>query len=234
MKTFGLTVFFAAMSVATAFADPDLLCSGRVQDLKDSKNFYIEERYRSLGADGARLLDSVVYKGPQGQIIGQKILRYPKQGYLTEFLLNQNHIGMRVEVKRMGQEWQIAVTEKGKTRVKKNAIPADAVMDAGIDTWIVERLGLLKQGKRLGFKLMAPELNDWFRFEAVQVPGAPAGQLRVKLEAKSAVLRFLGSEILVDYDLKTGRLMRYEGLSDIRDFAGKNVTARVSYSCRNL
>jgi hypothetical protein len=62
--------------------------------------------------------------------------------------------------------------------------------------------------------------------------GDPRGlrTVRFALEIDSAFLRIVVPPIVVIYDRDTRRLLRYEGLSNLRDASGENHSVRIEFN----
>jgi hypothetical protein len=78
--------------------------------------------------------------------------------------------------------------------------------------------------------VLPSRLNQYqFRIRKLQIEGTV---LSIRLEIDKWFLRLFAPHVDADYDLKTRRLLRYEGISNLTDASGKyrNVIINYTYS----
>jgi hypothetical protein len=112
-------------------------------------------------------------------------------------------------------------------------VPANVaiVSDAGFDEFVREHWAELEQGKSVKFPFLVPSRLDYLSFKVhkhgeAQIEGVAASVIRLNL---SGPLGWFLPYIEVSYRKSDRVLMRYKGLTNIRDATGKNVTAQIDF-----
>jgi hypothetical protein len=102
------------------------------------------------------------------------------------------------------------------------------VVGQGFHRFIVNNLKNIANGKVFQVKLIMPSrLNQYdFRIRKDKIQG---DVLSVRIEIDNWLLRLFAPHLDVDYDLKTGRLLRYEGMSNLTSVEGKHEKVIISY-----
>lgn len=116
-----------------------------------------------------------------------------------------------------------ANTEKIKILKKK----ADIFSCQGWHYYILENFNLLEKNK-LDFSLVIPEQLDYLNVELSQVEKTK-DELHLRLSAKNWFLRMFVPKIEIFYDIKSKKLLRYEGPSNILDSNGDIQIATIQY-----
>ena len=108
-------------------------------------------------------------------------------------------------------------------------LPADGVVDAGFDVYVRDHWEALALGNTLRFAFLVPSKRTFYAFDLARVDGASnATQLTVRLSL-GAWYAFLAPYIDVTYDRATRRLLRFAGMSNIRDEKLKNLDVRIEF-----
>lgn len=198
-----------------------------VRDREDGRILYTEERNRE-SCETRSGKELVRYLDPAGREFGTKTIVH-RDGTLPEVRLAQKVPDREVEVRIRGSYAMTTLRDKGKTRSARVELPQGAVFDAGIDVWIASRLEGIAAGEKPLVPILLPEFGRVLVFEARSLEGADRGEVRVELVPRSRILRFLADPLVATYDRATGRLVAYEGVSDIKDADGRNHDVRLRY-----
>jgi hypothetical protein len=100
----------------------------------------------------------------------------------------------------------------------------------GLDRFVKENMGPLAAGETLRVQYAIPRQQETYEFR-VQAVGKPSpDRLKVLISIDNWFLRLFAPELECDYDVKTGRLLRYRGLSNIEDGEGDFYDVEIFYS----
>jgi hypothetical protein len=186
--------------------------------LDDGAALYREEHFVRLD-DGGPAERLVLYRCLDGVAFARKRVRYAGDRSAPSFLLEDARSGYREGAERTPAGLRVAWTAPGAAEVAA-VLPSNAlVADAGFDEWVRERWEPLTGGATVPMQFLVPSRLRAYRFNVSPVdtddPGLRAFRLRL-----GGWLGWLVPSIEVAYDARTRRLVRFEGLSNLRDDAG--------------
>jgi hypothetical protein len=112
---------------------------------------------------------------------------------------------------------------------------ADLVADAGFDEFIRAHWGMLMNGAAVPLRFLVPSRLKALSFDVQhvrsdQVDGKPAEVFSLKL---AGVLGWVIPGLDVTYDAGERVLVRFEGISDLRDTRGDNLQASISFPMKD-
>jgi hypothetical protein len=193
--------------------------------LADGALAYRETHYLQ---DGERL---VVYSCPDGKPFARKTISEGSNAQAPDFDMLDARWGYREGVRGTGASREIFV-QRAPDQPEKSApldLPADGVVDAGFDTYVRRHWDALARGDTLRFKFLVPSKRTFYGFDLARVAEASdAARLTVRLSL-GAWYSFLAPHIDVTYDRHTRRLLRFAGMSNIRDAQLKNLDVRIEF-----
>lgn len=173
----------------------------------------------------------VVYACPNGKAFARKTIHEGSDAQAPDFSMLDARWGYREGVRGTGATREIFV-QRGPDQAEKSApldLPADGVVDAGFDTYVRRHWDALAHGDTLRFKFLVPSKRTFYAFDLARVDGASnATHLTVRLSL-GAWYSFLAPSIDVTYDRATRRLLRFAGMSNIRDEKLKNLDVRIEF-----
>ena len=111
-----------------------------------------------------------------------------------------------------------------------NAADRDLVVDAGFDNYVRSRWSELDDGQSISFPFLVLGREDPLPMRAVRREGECAeGGLCLEVAPDAWYLRLLVPPIVLTYDRETRRLLRYQGISNLRDDQGNNRQVDIRY-----
>ncbi len=185
--------------------------------------------------EGRLVGDDVRYLDADGEEFARKRVDYRPNPVRPDFLLEDLRSGY-VEGLEALDDGRVAIRHRGvgddETRVTRVEPPDDLVADAGFDIRMTRDFDRLLDGERVRLPFLVPSRGDWYSFRATpveqtEVLGEPA--LVVRMELSGWVGRLLTSPIDVSYHRDTRALLRYEGVSNIRDADGESLNVRIDF-----
>ena len=198
------------------------------------------EHYKEIYSNGQQLVRSKVkYYSQSGDILANKQLNYAEHPYAPEFQFHNLKTGYKESLTwiQPGQALLAFTNSDGKTRQKKLELDPNSanvyVADAGFDHFLRSHLSQIKTGTTLKFRFLNPARLNWYTFEA-RLISQDHHLLKVMVQPKSAILRWLVEPIELTYNLgqqnhPSGRLIRYEGLTNISLNDQQQVKAKILY-----
>jgi hypothetical protein len=181
----------------------------------------------------SRLAERVVlYTCRDGAAFARKTLSYVEP-MSPDFELDDAANGMREGVRSAGSARMVFYRGVRVEPEKSGSVPEDPglVIDAGFDEFIRDHWPALMSGKPLDLKFLIPSRLEKMDFQAQhvrseQLEGIAVEVFRLKL---SGMLGRVLPGIDVFYGSESHVLMRYEGLSDLRDSVGENFQTTISF-----
>jgi hypothetical protein len=197
--------------------------------LSDGSTLYREEHLirQSDGRLDERL---VLYRCLDGSAFARKRVRYGDDPAAPSFQLEDARSGYREGAERTDEGLRVAWTAPGKAEAAALLPPGPLVADAGFDEWVRAAWDPLTRGQPQSMQFLVPSRLRAYRFDVSPVDsGDPALQgFRLQL---GGWLGWLAPSINVAYDAQTRRLVRFEGLSNLRDDSGgKPLKVRIEFA----
>ncbi len=212
---FGTIVLAAALSAQPGLAsseaptlpapDPDIVGEARDPDTGDT--IYLEHYYCTDDA----LQCSVFYLRPNREVIASKELDYAESALAPLLTFRDYRVDREVIIDQADPE---------------------AVVDAGFDNFIRLQWQDLTEGEEIKFPFRVVTREDPIRMRASKAKQCEDGKLCLEIALDSWLLGNFVDPIQLTYEEGSQRLLRFEGLSNLRNDQGKmqNVEIRYRYS----
>lgn len=206
--------------------------TGYAFDKRDGRLLYSEQHFQIFVGD-ALAERLVVYRCPDGRPFARKTVDYREDRLAPAFYLFDQRAGHREGLRRNGEGKQVFVQTRA-DREEQSAPVAPRpglVADAGFDEFVRKHWDALEAGESLRFDFLLPFRKDVASFRVRKlrdelIDGVPATTFRLSL---SGLLGLFVSSIDASYDREQRRLLRYEGVSNIRDERGNNYLTRILF-----
>lgn len=223
----GTTLAPLAAAVAGAGATAEVERFSGVARGRDGAVAYLEDHELWRGPDG-REEAVTTYRTPAGEVLA--VLR-------SDFTRDPFAPGYRFEPRRGAVE-AVERTAAGVALVagerRKEVRPAGGrplVAGQGLDRLVRARLAGLARGEVLRVDFAFPSRQATYPFTVRALPRAEgATSLPVRVELDSWVLRLFADVIDCEYDLATGRLVRYRGPTNLEDGRGDHPVVTITYA----
>ena len=219
---------------ANAGENGQLEILGKATDLGTGEAIYTEHHFQTI-RDDQLVMHRVEYIKPDGSILAVKNLDYSKNSFAPDFSMEDRRDGYMEGGRTTNNGYQLEVRESKDEAVRASVLKTDAshdlVVDAGFDLYVKDRLDSLRTKGTQAFKLGLPSRLTSYRFTArtlgeTTLFDRPAIGIRVEL---GSLLKIFADSIDITYDLNTGQLLRYEGMSNIRNQNGERYDARIDF-----
>lgn len=173
----------------------------------------------------------VLYSCPDGRPFARKFIHQQGNAQAPDFDLLDARTGYREGVRGSDGTRTIYV-QRAPDQAEKSAaleLPADGVIDAGFDSYVRKHWDALARGDTFRFNFLVPSKRTFYAFDLVRVESAStAAQLTLRLSL-GAWYAFLAPSIDVTYDRASKRLLRFVGMSNVRDEKLKNLNVRIEF-----
>jgi hypothetical protein len=206
--------------------------SGTAVDVQ-SRAFRYGERDVLAYVDGRLAERVVLYTCRDGTPFARKTVSYV-DSFAPNFTLEDASDGMREGIRGTGGERQVFFREAPAAAEKSGALPpvAGLVADAGFDEFVRARWQPLTGDRTVTMRFLVPSrLNDMaFKVQQTRsdrVDGVPVDVFRLKL---AGIIGWILPGIDVYYSVPDRELLRYVGLSDLRDASGDNMKVDITFN----
>jgi len=211
----------------------DLVFTGYARDLETRRVLYVESHFvRDFGQKGESRV--VLYRCANGtQTFARKELTYGEVREGPEFNFVDGRGGYTEGLRRTAKGPVVFQRDAARAPVREAAVPGNVVIvsDAGFDEFVRKHWAELEAGRTVRFPFLIPSRLDFLTFKVKKdreepVEGAPSSVIRLNL---SGVIGWFLPYIEVSYRKSDQVLVRYEGLTNIRDAEGANLIALIEF-----
>ena len=186
--------------------------------------------------DGVALERVTLYRCPGGDAFARKQVDYRASHTAPDFLLEDRRGGYREGLRRAAGATVVFVRPRAgapeSTRRLDAGDAAGLVADAGFDEFVRAHWSALAAGRRVALRFAVPSRLRSLPFSlqrtaTARVAGEPAWVLRLQVDG---MLGWIAPRIDVSYGQHSRRLLRFEGLTNLRDDAGEaQLRARIDF-----
>lgn len=207
---------------------------GVARDPDGGSLLYREQHLIERDDDGIRRR-LVLYRCADGTAFARKRVDYAASRFAPDFSLIDARDGYREGLRRQEDgrkpDQREVWSGRAATPVPLPAHEGILVADAGFDEFVRARWSVLMQVDKLPIRFVVPAYAKSLGFNvrrlgAGTVAGKPAQRFSLKL---GGLLSLVSPEIEVDYDDGSHRLLRFEGVSNLRNDQGKPMAVRIDF-----
>jgi hypothetical protein len=228
-----LSLVLTGLLACAAEAAERVQYEGQAYGIDDGNLLYRESHYvdRDGAGSGRRV---VLYRCPDGAAFARKRIDYGTDSLVPDFEMVDARLGYREGVRREGVARAVFVQRGPQREERSGPLPTvqGLVADAGFDDFVRLHWDQLAAGETLRFPILLPSRIDWFDFKVGRAAGeSDAGDdtlvIRLSLGAWWA---FLLPHVDVHYARERRELLRYTGITSVRDTEGRNYEARLEFA----
>jgi hypothetical protein len=228
-----VALLFALWPIAFPALCADFKFTGYAHDLDTGALLYVETHaVRDADSRGERR--EVLYREqPDAEPFARKTLNYSADRARPSVELVDQRSGYAESVTRAAGGFRVwARAGRGAPEGVVTLPGADvAVIDAGFDEFVLARWHDLQRGRRLNARFLVPSRLEAVNFRirktgGARVDGAAVSVIRLSL---AGPLGWFLPDIEVSYRDLDRRLLRYRGLTNIRDATGKLLSAQIDF-----
>lgn len=193
---------------------------------RQKNTFLYSEHYTEFYEDNKHIKTEIVYRDPEGKIIGKKVLDFSKNPSIPvfEFRYYRNGYteGSFYEDKGFRVYHQDGKKERAVSRIL--SIQDNVSLDSGIHRFIQMNFQKLLQGEVIVVNFAVPSRLDFVKFRLYKTKEFTEQNrkvVRLHFEIDNSILRLFVPPIVVDYDAETKDLLKYTGISNLYDESNK-------------
>lgn len=194
----------AANSEAPALPEPEPDIVGEATDPDTGNTIYLEHYYCSEDS----LKCSVFYLRPNREVIASKELDYAS---------NLKAPALTFRDYRLDREISIRDPD------------TNAVVDAGFDNFVRLQWQDLAGGEEIKFPFRLVDREDPIKMRASKTEGCEDGKLCLEIELDSWLLGNFVDPIQLTYEKGSQRLLRFQGISNLKNDQGRSQTVEIRY-----
>jgi hypothetical protein len=227
--------FLAALTALCAWSAraDDLTFTGYARSLDTGELLYVESHAVS-GVGGPQEQRVVLYRcAADSSPFARKLLDYGAARTAPAFDFDDARSGFAEGLKRDTRGLTVFARAGARAPLRAEALDSvpQLVADAGFDEFVRERWESLERGAVSKVPFVVPSLQDSVNFRVrkvadIRIGGEPASVIRLSL---AGPIGWLLPDIDVSYRQRDQRLLRYRGTTNIRDAAGKLLTAQIDF-----
>jgi hypothetical protein len=237
VSCYAIGLLFCSQSMAAQL----LNFEGRATELNGGVLLYIEKHQVIIKDTGEYVSSYVEYLDPEGQVFAVKTLDYAKSFLAPDMMFYDKRTEERISVFLDARASYLSVLFENGAKRKETMIKLDdalVVVDAGFDRLIEQNWSALREDKKIGFTFLALTRAQLINFEVIELESSKTF-LDLELQPRNFFINMLVDPISLNYDEKTKRLTRFEGLTNIERFENgqrteANYLARIDYSYQPL
>jgi len=196
------------------------------------KVVYLEQH--SVEIQGNKAIRSeTIYKKPDGLVIGKLTNDYSKSvnvpEYLMEDMVTKNKHGIRHQDKKI-----LMFNQDDGKREETKEIAEDVsegellVAGQGLHYYLVLKMDEVIQKGKLTLKFMIPGQLDVYEFK-LKVFKVMDNKVEFEVMINNWFLKLFAPKLKMIYELKSRRLLSYEGLSNLKGADGKLMKVEIKY-----
>jgi hypothetical protein len=222
----------ACIGAASGPACADLGYVGIARDPSTDAPMY-EEHHLLRERDGRAQERLVLYRCVDGALFARKRVSYGDAPAAPDFVLEDGRFGYREGAGRaVGTRETWFRRDRDAAERRATIAPgANLVIDAGFDEFVRIHWERLQQGDALTVDFLVPSRLETLGFKlrrtgSESIDSAPVSVFRLSL---GGLIGFFAPDIDVAYRDRDRRLMRFEGLTNIRADRDANLVARIEF-----
>jgi hypothetical protein len=227
-----VAAFFSFGLAANALAEAGPEFSAYTGEAVGAKGEFLYREHHVLKYDAGRIRERVVlYQCADGAAFARKITSYV-ESVAPDFVFEDSSNGVREGVRNDGAS-RTVFFRAGRDLAEKTAalkLGANGVIDAGFDEFIRENWQFLVAGRTLTMHFLVPSRLSGMDFHLRYLGSAPEdSEIEVFRLEVAGLLRWVAPSIDVSYRAADHALVRYEGLSGLRDRKGENLRTTITF-----
>lgn len=222
----------AGLLLAAANASAGLRFEEGLAQNPVSNALLYREQHWLRSEDGRPIERLVLYRCPDGTAFGRKQIDYRQSATAPAFVFEDRRSGYAEGLRDAPTRRVFVRGPKQSERQSGELSSTRLVVDAGFDEFIRRQWSPLLTGQAVPLEFAVPARLGSFGFVVrrigqARVAGEAAWVFRLRLDG---MIGWLAPHIDVSYGQQSRRLLRFEGLSNLRDDAGeRQMSARIDF-----
>ena len=197
---------------------------------KDGQLEYVE-KHQITYQDGKVISSFTNYFDPQDHYIGDLKSRYDAGYQYGSYVFTDSRGGLLNGATVKDDYVRIYSQKDGSSTVTTKDIPraANQIVGQGFHHFIVNNLETIDTGRIMRVRMVLPAQLDDYKFLIRKIK-REGNIITIRLEIDNWFLRLFAPHIDTDYHLPSKRLLRYKGISNLKDVSGDYKDVIIEYS----
>jgi hypothetical protein len=198
---------------------------------KQTGKFLYSETHREVVKDGRLVTNTVSYRDHAGNVFAEKYINFERSLTMPDFQLVNAGNGHVEGARGTDERLNVHFRDLSDSDVREASVntPSNGIIDAGFDRFIEQYWDSLVAGDVIEREFLIPSQLDFYTFEIERADSESLDEYAFQLRIKSMFLKMFVQPVLVHYDARTRSLLRYQGISNIRNEAGENFDVRIEF-----
>jgi hypothetical protein len=207
--------------------------TGKATNPKDKKHLYSE--VHSVEYKG-ELVQKVLtkYKDPSGKVVAELLSTFKENHRLPDTIFTDKRNGYKEETKLDGNKYIITTTAaNSRSKVRKLSVEDNLVCGQGYHNYIIKNINAFKLNETRTIKFVLPSMRDYFSFDLTYLgplSKEKPDEVSFRLDITNFILKMFADKIQVTYSKKEKTLIRYQGLTNLKNAEGDQYDALINYS----
>lgn len=234
-KNAGLAVLLAAALFLPSVLEAQVVrYRSNAYDIQSGKYLYTEN-HAEHWQNGKHAYSIVTYTDPAGKVMAVKKIVFTGSKVAPNYDLTDKRTGLQEGARIAGNAATLYYQPSGSEARKSKTlnVPSPIVVDGGFDYFVRQNLQSLMAGKTLTGNFTVSHRLDFFPCRIYKVRDLTfldRDAVMFVMEPTNIVIRQLADPIYIIYDKKTGRLLRFSGVSNLENPAdGKNYRVHIVF-----
>lgn len=195
----------------------------------NSKPVYTEQ-FTDKYENGKHIETTTDYFDAAGKHIASRTIDFSRSRFAPDFRTEDLRTGYVEGSEMMGKRFRLFVRKNKNSALQEKFVdvPQPVVIDGGFNQFIKAHWSDIQNGKTVCFYFTVSSKLDFFKLRVAKA-GETSSSMKVRIEPDQALLRWIASPILVNYDVNTKRITSYEGKSNIAGDDGSNLIIKLIY-----
>lgn len=233
-----LVLLSSILRANTISSESSYQFKGYAYSQKDRALLYSEHHMMELDEQGKLTHSEVFYYSSTGKLMAKKYLNYHESGYLPDFEYTNLFSNQGFKVSASDNDITILIKQNGQEseKIVETINQKPLIVDAGFDVFMRENWPDLLAGKKKIVEFLSPTRAMFITFEIQRIESildesAENQTVAFQLSPKNFIISLLVDPIDLKYHKQTGRIMSYQGLTNIEriDDPDQNYVADIEY-----
>lgn len=216
----------------TIWAGPPVF-QGKAIEAESQKAIYNEDHQVEYNGP---LVKKVVttYLSPDGKEIAKLTSLFNGNSQLPDTEFVDKRTGYKEITTLKGDEYHIkTIDPKGKEKTGSIDVKSNLVCGQGYHNFIISNMDSFKVGETRELRFIIPSMRDYFTFDLTYLGPlnkSKPDEVSFRLDITNWILKMFADKIQVTYSKKDKVLLRYEGLTNLKNNKGDQYDAILTYT----
>lgn len=221
------------MATSSALAQNVVRYRSNAYDIKSGKYMYTEN-HAEHWQNGKHAYSIVTYTDPQGKLMAIKKIVFTASKTSPNYDLSDKRSGLEEGARINGNSATLYHKSSSSDARQSRTlnVPSPMVVDGGFDYFVRSNMQSLMAGKTLTGNFTVSHRLDYFPCRIYKVKDLTfleRDAVMFVMEPTNIVIRQLADPIYIIYDKKTGRLLRFTGVSNLEKPDGSNYRVHIVF-----